>query len=63
LTACYIVQTEQGTAVSGPSNTAGPLVIPANPLAPSITGSEAAVAPLPVPVGNTAAPVLTAQLR
>jgi hypothetical protein len=63
LTACYIVQTEQGSAVSGPSNTAGPLVVPANPLAPSITGSEAAVAPLPVPVGNTAAPVLAAQLR
>lgn len=63
LTACYIAQTEQGSAVSGPSNVAGPFVVPANPLAPSLTGAEASVAPFVVPVGNAAAPVLTASIR
>jgi hypothetical protein len=63
LTACYIAQTEQGTAVSGPSNVAGPFVVPANPLAPSLTGAEAALAPPVVPVGDAVAPVLTARLR
>lgn len=63
LTACYIVQTEQGGAVSQPSNTAGPLVIPANPLAPSLTGNEATAAPLVMPLNESPAPVLSAQLR
>jgi hypothetical protein len=63
LTACYIVQTEQGSAVSQPSNVAGPFVVPGNPLAPSLTGQEAVAAPLPVPPGDAAAPVLTASIR
>lgn len=37
LTVAYIVQTEQGGSVSGPSNCAGPLVVPASPLAPTLT--------------------------
>lgn len=35
LTACYIVQTQQGTAISAPSNTTL-VVVPANPLAPAL---------------------------
>ena len=38
---CYIAQTVQGGAVSGPSNVAGPFVVPANPTAPVITGQSA----------------------
>lgn len=63
LTTCYIVQTEQGTAVSGPSNVAGPFVVPANPLAPSLAGSEAKVQTMPLPTGDAAAPILTARLE
>jgi hypothetical protein len=63
LTTCYIVQTEQGSAVSGPSNVAGPFVVPANPLAPSLAGSEAKVQSMPLPTGDAAAPILTARLE
>jgi len=35
-TACYVAQTIQGSAVSLASNAAGPLVVPANPLAPTL---------------------------
>lgn len=38
-TLCYIAQTLQSGLVSMPSNTAGPFVIPANPVAPAITGA------------------------
>ena len=38
---CYIAQTVQGGAVSGPSNVAGPFVVPANPTAPVINGQSA----------------------
>ena len=41
LTVCYIAQTEQGGAVSVPSNVVGPLVVPAGPLAPTLSGNEA----------------------
>jgi len=41
LSVCYIAQTVQGGAVSGPSNVAGPFVVPANPTAPSINGQSA----------------------
>lgn len=39
-TACYIAQTMQGGLTSTPSNVAGPFVVPANPVAPAITGVE-----------------------
>jgi len=35
-TDCYIAQTIQGSAVSLASNAVGPLVVPANPLAPAL---------------------------
>ena len=38
LTACYIGQILQAGNVSQPSNTAGPFVVPASPLAPSVVG-------------------------
>ena len=41
LSVCYIVQMIQGGAISGPSNVAGPFVVPANPTAPSINGQTA----------------------
>lgn len=47
LNVCYIAQTVQGVAVSVASNTAGPLAVSANPLAPSITATEAVVTPAP----------------
>lgn len=62
LTVCYIVQTEQGSAVSGPSNVAGPFVVPASPLAPSLSGNQTVAEAEPVPSGNSVAPVLTAKL-
>jgi hypothetical protein len=34
LTVCYIVQTQQGTAISSPSGTTNVINVPANPLAP-----------------------------
>ena len=40
-TVCYIAQSVVGGAVSGPSNTAGPFAVPANPTAPSIGGQSA----------------------
>lgn len=63
-TACYIVQTLQGTAVSNPSNVAGPLVVPASPLAPTLSAPTAVAdaKPLAVPTGKDA-PVLTATVR
>lgn len=36
LTAYYVVVTVQGSASSGPSNTAGPLVVPGVPVAPAL---------------------------
>jgi hypothetical protein len=62
LTVCYIVQTEQGSAVSNPSNVAGPFVVPASPLAPSLSGNQTVAEAEPVPTGNSVAPVLTAKL-
>lgn len=62
LTVAYIVQTEQAGAVSLPSNCAGPFVLPASPLAPSLTGNQTVAEMMPVPSGNSAAPVLTAKL-
>lgn len=41
-TVCYIGQTVQSSAVSQPSNTAGPFVVPAVPTAPAISGVVAA---------------------
>lgn len=63
-TVCYIAQTEQGTAVSNPSNTAGPFAVPASPLAPSLAGTQtvATEKPLPAPSGDSQAPVLSAKL-
>lgn len=40
LTVCYIAQTELGGSVSQPSNAAGPFAVPANAIAPAITGAE-----------------------
>lgn len=62
LTVCYLVQTEQGSAVSGPSNVAGPFAVPASPLAPSLSGNQTVAEVMPVPSGNSAAPVLSAKL-
>lgn len=64
LNVCYVVQTEQGTAVSQPSNVAGPFVVPASPLAPSLTGNQttAEVKPFVAPSGTADAPVLSARL-
>ena len=62
LTVCYIVQTEQGTAVSQPSNVAGPFAVPASPLAPSLTGNQTVAEVMPVPSGSSEAPVLSAKL-
>lgn len=41
LTAFYVAETYQGGAHSGPSNTVGPLVVPASPLAPVVNGTAA----------------------
>lgn len=62
LTACYTVQTEQGSAVSQPSNVAGPFMVPASPLAPSLSGNQTVAEVMPVPSGNSEAPVLSAKL-
>lgn len=62
LTVCYLVQTEQGSAVSNPSNLAGPFLVPASPLAPSLSGNQTVAEVMPVPSGNSAAPILTAKL-
>jgi hypothetical protein len=62
LTVCYIVQTEQASAVSGPSNVSGPFAVPASPLAPSLSGNPIVAEVEPVPQGNSAAPTLTARL-
>lgn len=53
-TVCYVAQTVAGSAVSGPSNVAGPFVVPANPTAPALSGQQASIEqrkaePLPVP--------------
>lgn len=63
LTACYTVQTEQGSAVSGPSNVAGPFAVPASPLAPSLTGNQTVAEVMPVPTVSGGAPVLSAKLE
>ena len=53
LTAYYVVKTFQGTASSDPSNMAGPLTVPAVPLAPNVNGTVADLKPLaPVPSGE-----------
>lgn len=65
LTVCYIAQTEQSSAVSGPSNTAGPFAVPASPLAPTLSGAEStakASMQLPATAGSKGAPVLSAKL-
>lgn len=62
LTVCYIVQTEQGSAVSAPSNVAGPVVVPASPLAPSLAAPQAVADAMPSPSGDSMAPVLSAKL-
>lgn len=61
--ACYTAQTEQGTAVSNPSNVAGPIVVPASPLAPSLSAPTAVADAKPlVATGHEQAPILTAKL-
>ena len=63
LTVCYIAQTEQGSAVSQPSNVAGPFVVGANPGSPVVNGTESKLsAPAVAPSGDAGAPVLTARL-
>lgn len=62
LTVCYVVQTLQGSAVSLPSNVAGPFIVPASPLAPAITGSPAVAQLMPKPQGFVGTPLL-ASLR
>ncbi len=70
LNACYIAQTLQGAAVSVPSNTVGPLSVPANPLAPTLNNPTTAqsVAPQMQPSGIEVGqlsipPMLKARLR
>lgn len=65
LSVCYIAQTEQGGAVSQPSNVAGPFVVPASPGAPSTPNGTVAdmVQPSLPPTGNTPGPVLTASIK
>ena len=66
LTVCYIAQTLQGGAVSQPSNTAGPFVVPASPGAPSTPNGTVAdmVQPaLPVPTQGQDAPKTVAKLE
>lgn len=43
LTAYYVAETYQSGAHSGPSNTVGPLVVPASPLAPVVNGVTAGI--------------------
>lgn len=63
LTACYIAQTLQGSAVSVPSNAAGPLAVPGNPLAPTINGQEAMKQTAPLPSGDVNAVELMARVK
>ena len=57
LTVCYIAQTDLSGAYSVASNTAGPLVVPAPPTAPStVTGSQTTV------TASTASPDGTTQV-
>lgn len=42
LTVCYVVQTQQGTAISSPSDPTSVLVVPPNPLAPVIQTPQVA---------------------
>src|SRR6185312_55156 len=51
-TACFLVQTLQGGAVSQPSNVAGPFVVPGSPLPPNVQGNLVA--------GNSAGPLPSA---
>jgi hypothetical protein len=65
-TACYIAQTLQGGAVSLPSNTAGPLVVPASPGAPSTpngTVADLVQPPVPKPNEGSGVPSVVAGLR
>jgi hypothetical protein len=66
LTVCYLVQTEQGSAVSNPSNLAGPFLVPSSPLAPSLSGNQTVAEAKPYHVPGAAlygqAPALTAKL-
>jgi hypothetical protein len=65
-TACYIAQTEQGGAVSQPSNTAGPLTVPASPGAPSTpngTVADLIQPPVPKPNEGSNAPSVVASLH
>jgi hypothetical protein len=64
LTVCYIAQTLQGSAVSNPSNTAGPLTVPPNPLAPSLNdGTVSEAKPLEPNSEEVAVIHLTAKVR
>lgn len=47
LTVCYIAQTAQGGAVSQPSNTAGPFIVPGSPLPPVLNGNMSASVTMP----------------
>jgi hypothetical protein len=63
--ACYIAQTLQGGAVSVPSNTAGPFVVPASPGAPSTPNGTVAdlIQPaVPKPNSGSDAPSVVASL-
>jgi hypothetical protein len=65
-TACYIAQTLQGGAVSQPSNTAGPFVVPASPGAPSTpngTVADLIQPPVPKPNEGSNAPSVVATLH
>jgi hypothetical protein len=66
LTVCYIAQTLQGGAVSQPSNTAGPFVVPPTPGAPSTpngTVADLIQPPVPKPNEGSNAPSVVATLH
>jgi hypothetical protein len=64
LTVCYIAQTLQGGAVSQPSNTAGPFVVPASPGAPSTpNGTVADMVQPALPEPSADAPAVVAKLE
>ena len=63
LDVCYIGQTLEAGAVSQPSNTVGPFAVAANPLAPSLNGTQAMAAPQVKPTGDARKPELMAKVN
>lgn len=61
-TACYIAQTLQGSAISAPSNTTDPAVVPANPNAPSL-GQPSVASLAPVTPTSVYARYVVAELK